>query len=124
MRRLRLGSLRRARACALPGELQDGCQRVLEAHVQQPVRLVQHKERQRGGAECGAAAQMVQQPPGRGHQDAHATTQPRLLLLTVLATRHAAGHQPRERLQQRGQRGVDLLRQLAHGHDDEGGGAV
>ena len=70
-------------------DLGDG---LLKAEVQQPVSLVQDQPLQRREVEAGGVLQVVQQPPGGGHQEGDAATQARLLLLPVLTPDHGAGH--------------------------------
>lgn len=59
----------------------------LKSHVQQSVSLVQYQPAKLGGVEGRCALQVVEEPPGGGHQHRHSLPQPRLLLVAVLSTR-------------------------------------
>lgn len=65
---------------------------LLEAHVQQPVSLIQHQPAQLISLEGGCLLKVVQQAAWAGHQHRDALAQPRLLLVALLPTQYAATH--------------------------------
>ena len=102
--------------------LEDGVERVGEAHVQDPVRLVEHEQLEPRALKAHCLVQVLQQAAGRRHQHVH-PHQALLLVLDVLPADHQARGK-RVRAADLAQHLKYLDRQLPCGRDHQRAQAV